>query len=123
MNKEKKAKGLEALGALIFNDENYTPAEEPEAADAAKEGQKNPPPAAQLIVSRSKKGRGGKIVSLISGFSCAPQELEPLAQRLKAKLGTGGSVTQESEILIQGEAREKIAALLRAEGYKVKISG
>lgn len=85
------------------------------------------PPAQQnLKIMRDKKGRGGKMVTVISGFVLAEAELETLAKTLKTFCGAGGTVKNEGGaqiIEIQGDHREKIADRLRALGYKVKLAG
>ena len=75
-----------------------------------------------LKVEASRKGRGGKTVTVISGFQGKPEILEDLAKQLKAQCGTGGTV-KENEIEIQGEHKQKIAEILKKMGYKAKISG
>lgn len=66
-----------------------------------------------------KKGRKGKCATIAEGFTCDDEELEKLASRLKHKLSAGGSA-RGGEILIQGDCRERLAAALRQEGYRVK---
>jgi len=73
-------------------------------------------------VMRSRKGRGGKTVTLVSGLQHCPDALEKLARRLKQVCGCGGSV-KGGEILIQGDHRDKVAAELHARGYTVNLSG
>ncbi|MEG5135568.1 MULTISPECIES: translation initiation factor [unclassified Microcoleus] len=75
-----------------------------------------------LKVEASRKGRGGKTVTVISGFQGKPEILADLAKQLKAQCGTGGTV-KDNEIEIQGEHKQKIAEILKKMGYKAKISG
>ena len=81
-----------------------------------------PPTKQTLIVSKSVKGRGGKVATLVSGFIGSDNDLEALGKLLKNKCGTGGSV-KDREILIQGDIVRKIGEILQKEGYKVKLSG
>ena len=81
------------------------------------------PPNQQAVkVEVSRKGRGGKTVTVISGFQHRPDTLKALAKKLKAQCGTGGTVKDDT-IEIQGDHRDKLVALLIAKGYLAKVSG
>ena len=72
-----------------------------------------------LTVVTDKKGRNGKIATIIEGFTIPQNEVEDLARKLKQKLGVGGSV-REGEILIQGDHKEKVKNFLLNLHFKIK---
>lgn len=76
----------------------------------------------QVRVGLERKGRGGKTVSLITGVTAAPAELEKLCKLLKNRLGAGGAVKGQA-IEIQGDQRDKIVAILLELGYLAKKAG
>ncbi|MBF2034618.1 MAG: translation initiation factor [Leptolyngbyaceae cyanobacterium T60_A2020_046] len=81
------------------------------------------PPAQQtLIVQVSRKGRGGKTVTIVSGFQHRPDTLKTLAKKLKAQCGTGGTVKDDT-LEIQGDHAQTLLDALKKQGYTVKRSG
>lgn len=81
-----------------------------------------PPGAQDLRVMISKKGRGGKTVTLIAGFQGSAGDLDSLAKQLKVACGVGGSA-KDGEILLQGDVRDKALSWLLQKGYRGKRSG
>jgi translation initiation factor 1 len=75
-----------------------------------------------IRIRREVKGRRGKTASVIYGFQFDQVDLPSLAKQLKQQCGTGGSV-KDDVIIIQGDHRKKLMKLLKALGYKVKLSG
>jgi translation initiation factor 1 len=81
-----------------------------------------PPQQQNLRVQASRKGRGGKTVTVISGFQSNAETLAQLLKQLKAQCGAGGTV-KENEIEIQGDHAQKLTQILIQLGYKAKVSG
>ena len=75
-----------------------------------------------LEVHVDKKQRGGKVATLVKGFSGTETDLKDLGKALKSACGVGGSV-KNGEIIIQGEKRDKVMEVLKKKGFKVKRVG
>lgn len=69
-----------------------------------------------LRISLDKRNRGGKAVTLVTGFRGMTADLEALGKMLKVKCGVGGSA-KDSEIIVQGDLRPKVLDILLKEGY------
>ena len=115
MAEKKTFSSFGALGSLVFSTDRtreLTPETPPQDPTPAPQQQR-------LRVRRDTSGRRGKAVTLVEGFCGAAQDLEQLAVRLKRHCGAGGSV-KDGQILIQGDVRDKVTALLSADGYRVR---
>ncbi|MCM1310575.1 MAG: translation initiation factor [Bacteroides sp.] len=77
---------------------------------------KRPTPKSNLAIALERKGRAGKVATIISGFG-ADDDIQQVAATLKSRLGTGGSA-RGGEILIQGDRRDDVRRLLTQLGYK-----
>lgn len=73
-------------------------------------------------VSRVTQGRGGKVVSVITGLPLGETELATLAAELKRRCGSGGTV-RDGLIEIQGEHRDTLVAELVKRGYEARRAG
>lgn len=78
-----------------------------------------PPSRQRLIVSIDRRNRGGKQVTLVSGFVGSKEDLSDLGRTLKVKCGVGGAA-KDGEITIQGDFRDKVTAILNEMGYNAK---
>lgn len=110
MKKDKKS-----LGGLIYStNPGFTPENEGEDEPDTLPNEKQ-----RLKIALDKKNRGGKEVTLVTGFVGKAEDLEILGKQLKNKCGSGGSV-KDNEIIIQGDKRELVTNFLRSLGYTVK---
>jgi len=66
--------------------------------------------------------RKGKATTIIEGYTGAEEDFKILAKELKTKLSVGGTFKDDS-IIIQGDYRDKIMAILKEKGFKVKRVG
>lgn len=73
-------------------------------------------------VTRDRKQRGGKTVTVIAGVPGSEADLAALAQQLKKLCGSGGTV-KDGSIEIQGDHCVKVMSRLAELGYKVKRAG
>ena len=64
-----------------------------------------------------RKGRGGKAVTVVEKLDLAPPELEAWLAELKRALGCGGAVEGDA-LVLQGDLRARVGALLEARGVR-----
>ena len=101
--------------ALVYStDPNFRPVSEDKP-----ETETLPPSRQKLTVYLDRRNRGGKQVTLVKGFTGTEDDLADLSRILKNKCGTGGSV-KDGEIIIQGDCRDKVTAILTGMGYVAK---
>lgn len=73
------------------------------------------------IICKYEK-RKGKPITILEGYNGADSDFKKLAKELKSKLSVGGTY-KEGKIIIQGDYRDKIMAMLKDKGFKVKRVG
>ncbi|QES88460.1 translation initiation factor [Rhizosphaericola mali] len=70
----------------------------------------------KLRIWLDSKKRAGKTVTLVTGFIGKEEDLQALGKQLKNTCGTGGNA-KDSEIIIQGDQRDKILQWLLKNKY------
>ena len=73
------------------------------------------------IICKYEK-RKGKPITILEGYIGDDVDFKKLAKELKTKLSTGGSF-KDGTIIIQGDFRNKIMAILKEKGFKTKRVG
>lgn len=76
----------------------------------------------RVTVRREVAGRRGKAVTTISGVPVDDAGLKDLAGKLKRRCGVGGSA-KDGVIELQGDHRDVVVEMLRAEGYVPVLAG
>ena len=89
----------------------------PEAAAAT-----TPRAQQRVRVQRTKAGKGGKLVTAITGLEAPEPELKALLRQLKAAAGTGGTL-KDGVIELQGDQVAPALAALAAAGYRPRQAG
>jgi translation initiation factor 1 len=90
-------------------------------------GQTTPPPRprsrGRVDIIRQKAHRGGKTVTVLTGFvGIGLAEKESMARELQKSCGVGGTV-KDGHIEIQGDQREKAMDFLRSAGFRPVLAG
>jgi translation initiation factor 1 len=77
----------------------------------------------RVDIRREKEGRGGKTVTVVTGFvGIGLPEKELLTRKMRAACGCGGTV-KDGNIEIQGDQRERVAEILAAAGFRPVFAG
>lgn len=66
--------------------------------------------------------RKGKPITILEGYTGATADFKKLAKEIKTKLSVGGGF-KDNKIIIQGDFRDKIMAILTDKGFNVKRVG
>ena len=99
------------LGVVFSTNQDYN-----YEYDEPQEQETLPPGQQKLRVAIEKKGRGGKVATIVKGFVGKDADRGKLEKMLKTKCGVGGS-SKDGLIILQGDIRDKIIQLLRDLGY------
>jgi len=76
---------------------------------------------AHWLVRKERKGRGGKVVTIVSSLAGVDvRDLGDLARALGQRLGTGARV-KGGEVVVQGELSERVARFLESKGARVTV--
>jgi translation initiation factor 1 len=77
----------------------------------------------RVDVLRQTAGRGGKTVTVLTGFKgIAERELQELSRTIQRACGVGGTV-RPGTIEIQGDQRDRACAALEAAGFQPVRAG
>lgn len=93
---------LRGLG--LEGDDSPEPAPTPESAPTPED----PAFARKVVLRASKKGRGGRTVTLIQGVT---EGRKALAKQLRKRLGLGVKVDGD-ELVVQGDQRDRLEPIL-----------
>jgi len=88
-------------------------------ANSPKSAPKSPsgPGPARAVVRLERSGRGGKEVTVVEHLGLTPAQREVWLKELKSGLGCGGTVEGDA-LVLQGDQRKRLPALLTARGVK-----
>ncbi len=75
---------------------------------------------AKVVVARSRKGRGGKTVAIVTGVKEAARE--SVCRDLKKALGCGAMI-EDAAIVVQGDVSDRVRAWLEAQGARRIVMG
>lgn len=100
---------------------NLFPDHKPEVNENSEDGTNNLWLQDDPILCKFEK-RKGKPITILEGYTGATEDFKRLAKDLKVTLSVGGSF-KDNKIIIQGDYRDKIMAMLKEKGFNVKRVG
>jgi translation initiation factor 1 len=77
---------------------------------------------ARAVVRLERSGRGGKEATVVEQLGLSAAELDGWLKALKAALGCGGSIEGDS-LMLQGDHRKRLPAVLKDRGVRKVIVG
>jgi translation initiation factor 1 len=112
------ASGLGSFGALLaargLHASEEAAAKEPAPEVPAPRGWSD---VRRVVLAMTRKGQGGKTVTVLSGTGLGSNDLEVAARDLKRTLGVGARV-EDDAIVVQGDQRERLRPWLSAQGVR-----
>lgn len=112
---DEKKRFNNAFAALSDLRQELPPGQEPEAPPTSDPPRASVP--ARAVVRREKKGRRGKVVTVVQQLGLSADEAEGWLRELKQTLGCGGAVEGE-ELVFQGDHRKRLKVLLEKRGVR-----
>jgi len=119
----KAARIAPAAGQQMATKGGWQEFSRPESTARAAAAAPATPKAQQRVrVQRTKAGKGGKLVTAITGLELPEAEARDLLKQLKAGAGTGGSL-KDGVIELQGDQLAAALAALERAGFRPKQAG
>lgn len=69
----------------------------------------------RVLITKERKGRGGKTVTLVEGIAVKGEKRRSLVRELRSTLGTSGKM-EDDVLVLGGDQRERLRAWLQAKG-------
>ena len=76
----------------------------------------------KVVLRHQRKGRGGRLVTLVSGLNFPQEGLQQLVKEIRRSFGCGANVEGE-DLVLQGDQLEKTRMFLERKGIKRIILG
>ena len=76
----------------------------------------------EVLIQKTKAGKGGKVVTVISGLGLDNAHAKKLLKQMKSLCGTGGTI-KNGVIELQGDQITQSLEILRGDGFRPKQSG